>query len=743
MQNVSTAYKESMKSSLRERGFIMIVFGLINQEAQSHASITDGEFTYYSNESSIFNRDGETATYATLESGFTRVDGSMIFLPRENNTDAYIDTGLIGKGLVSDMNYELVMHLNIPAIDLQGITIDFGVNYPVNFDIVGSTGQIIEVRANTQSVFKTNEILENTTLVELIIYTMRNLQSRLRIYSVQFGYGLVYQNDSVISSTLDSYVSPIGADIPQIDFSVTLKNYDKFFDLDNPKSAINFFETGQPMEIWYGYELPTTHDIEWIRGNMLSCSDWEADDYTATIRSQDIYRNMDVEYFKGSYYSSGISYYDLAVLIYSDAGLENYYVDPRLQLLFTTNPIPRVQHKEALQIIANACRCVLLQARNGQSRIESSFVPDSSVSTNGETSYSMSENIYEIYSKAEYGSFSMDYSTVDGTMFFLPRLPPCDESLNPNTGYVSESQSNEYGLFDENPILTFTLESSAIYYGIKITFGFSLPSKFVIRTYKDDSPVDELTITDNIQKNYILKHSFLEFDKMTIEFIETLIAFNRIVINHFAFGDTSEFVINRTDMMTSPKVIKQELIREIIVPCYSYQPGTQEDSLINEELTITTGDRDTFYVTDPTYDFRVELENTTGGVTIIESGSYYITVQYSVSGTYRVRVYGWRYRITERYAVESLNDRGKTIKWENPLISDMTMAADLAKWLGDYYRSGVEYEYDYRGYPEIDVNDIIYQENSYNPNMKVNVYRSKLNFNQSFSGNVVVRRVED
>lgn len=68
---------------------------------------------------------------------------------------------------------------------------------------------------------------------------MKNPQSRLRIYSIMFGYGLVYYNDSVMSSALDSYVSPIGADVPQFDFSVTLKNYDHYFNVDNPNSAIN------------------------------------------------------------------------------------------------------------------------------------------------------------------------------------------------------------------------------------------------------------------------------------------------------------------------------------------------------------------------------------------------------------------------------------------------------------------------------------------------------------------------
>mgnify|MGYP000756023775 FL=1 len=106
-----------------------------------------------------------------------------------------------------------------------------------------------------------------------------------------------------------------------------------------------------------------------------------------------------------------------------------------------------------------------------------------------------------------------------------------------------------------------------------------------------------------------------------------------------------------------------------------------------------------------------------------------------------MEIYGYRYKIVERYAVKALNNRGKTIKWENPMMSDMGMANDLAEWLGDYYASGIEYEYDTRGNPEIDVNDIVYQENEFHSNMKVNIYRHTVNFNQSFSGKVTVRRV--
>ena len=738
MQKVSKAYKESMKSPLRERAYIMLSFGLVNQEAQAKARIEEGDFSYYSNSSNIFGESNDDTVYATLEENFTKVDGSMFFLPRRNASHTYLDTGIVSEKLLSEAIFELTINLNMAATDFKGITINFGENYPVNFDMVSSSGQVIEYRNNTESLFTTEEVLENTTQVKLVVYSMKNPQSRLRIYSIRFGYGLVYYNNDVMSSSLESYVSPIGADVPQIDFTVQLKNYDHYFNVDNPKSAINFLETGQEMQIHYGYQLPDSDEIEWIIGNNLLCSEWESDDYTATIRCQDIFRNMDSEFYKGIYNRNGISYYDLAVAVLRDAGFTDYYIDPQLKNLYTKNPLPRVQHKEALQIIANACRCVLSQTRLGKIQIKSSFVPEAQASAETEAAYSNVENIMNTEVKDEYASLATNYAVADGSMFFLPRNGVGVR----NTGYVSAEISNEQCEFEKNPKVTIRQEVACMYYGARFTFGQSLPSSFIIRTYNNGELVNTVEVGENEISKVTVVHTELDdFDTMVVEFTKTAEPQNRIVLNNFSFGDVTEFTMTRNDMTSSPKAIKQELVKEVIVPAYSYQNGVQEESLISEEVTVAVGDITTFFVGEPSYNYRAVVDEDASGVTILEWGNYYIKVQFNVAGTYRLEIFGYRYKIVEQYAVKSLNNRGRTIKWENPLMSDIAMTTDLAEWLGDYYASGIEYEYNTRGNPELDVNDIVYQENEFRDGMKVTIYRQTLNFNQSFSGKVTARRL--
>ena len=738
MQKVSKAYKESMKSSLRERAYIMLSFGLVNQEAQAKARISSGKFAYYSNKDNIFGEHDDSTVYATLEENFTKVDGSMFFLPRQTPNGSYYDTGVISKNLVSEAVCELTISLNTIAIDFKGLTINFGENYPVDFDVIGSTGQTIEFRGNDKAEWSTEETLENTTYIKLRFYTMKNPQSRLRIYFIRFGYGLVYYNDSVMDSRLESYISPIGADVPQIDFSVQLKNYDHYFNVDNPKSAINYLETGQEMDILYGYQLPDSDEIEWIQGNHLLCSEWESDDNTATIRCQDIFRNMDSEYVKGLYSQTGKSYYALAQEILRDAGVTKYYLDPRLKRLFTNNPIPRVQHKEALQIIANACRCSLAQTRYGDIQIKSSFMPSASVSTNGETSFSKAENILAESEKDEYATLAQDYTPVDGSMFFIPR----NGSPTVNTGYVSQQISGADGKFTTNPIVTISMEAIRAYFSMELVFGTSLPAAFVIRTYNGGELVNEFPIgSDEISRRTVIIRDFDDFEVMKIEFTQTETPYNRIVLNRFSLSNVANFTMTRKDMTSSPKAIKQELIKEVIVPCYTYQPGTREENLVNEDVVITAGQVETYYMQDPSYGYRPKLNEQEGLADVVDWGNYYVTLKYKVSGEYRLEVQGYRYRIVERYATKTLHARGKTIKWANPLISDMTMANDLAEWLADYYTAGIEYEYNTRGNPEIDPTDIVFQENEFHEGMKVNIYRHTINFRQSFSGRVTARRI--
>ena len=743
MQQVSQAYKVAMKEPLRDRGYIRVTFGLINQEAQANASVQTGEFTWFSNNTELFADDDVIyPVYAVLEENFTKVDGSMYFLPRQNSGADYLNTGVTSNKLVSVEPFIITIAFNVPALSFRGLTIDFGENYPVDFDLITSDGTTTQVRGNDKAVYSNEVVFAETTSFTIKVITMKNPQSRLRITSMVFGYQLKYTNKDVLDSQLTTYVSPVSMDVPQIDFYVKVKNYDQYFDVDNPNSAVNFLETGQQMVIEYGQTLEDG-SIEWVMGNTLLCSDWDSDDSSATIRTQDNLRNQDTEYYAGTYNEAGATYYSLAEDIFQAMGVTDYYIDPHLKELTTKNPIPRVSYKEALQIIANATRCVFYQDRNGQVIIQSSFIPDFTVSSDDQAPYSNIENIVNAGAKQEYATLATDYTTVNGTMYFMPR----DTTWLSNLGYVSDELSDADGKFTNNPKITIVQEVACRYYGIKLLFGEALPSGITITTYSNDVLVDTYEVSE-VSKNTVVNHTFLDFDKMEITFTGTAKPYSRIVLNYFSFGDLSDFTYERLDMLSSPKTIKQELIKEVIVPYYTYQKGAEEESLVSEEVTCTSGEQMTFFLNDASYDFRatLSLEQEEGDpiaqtINIVDSGSYYVTVEFGATGTFSLEIFGWVYNIVERQVINSLNARGRSITWENPLVGDKTIASDLAEWLGDYYSAVVEYSYNTRGNPEIDANDIVYQENDFYKDLTVRVYRQTLKFNGAYSGTANVRRI--
>lgn len=742
MRMVSKEYKASMKELLRGRSYMMVSFGLVNQEAMANASIEGKDFTYFSKQSNLFGRKLDGTVYATLEQDFTKVDGSMFFLPRETSYGTYYDTGLIGNRLINnddDVKYELLIELNVLATDIKGLTVDFGEVYPVDFDIMTSFGQVVEIRGNATGKFVTEEVLQNTTYIKFKFYSMKNPNSRLRIYTIQLGFGLTYYNNDIMDSSMVSYVSPICADVPQIDFSVKLQNYDQYFNVDNPNSAINFLETGQEMYVWYGYRPYDDSEIEWFQSAKLLCSEWESDDYTATIKCRDLFRSMDDEYYKGQYRPDGITLYDLAVLVFEDAGITEYYIDPYLKRLKTRNPIPRVRHKEALQIIANAGRCILTQNPFGVPQIKSSFVPEYEFSTNGETEYSNVANIKSSSAKQEYASYARDYTRVDDGMYNLPT----DHNGSLYTGYISSYQSDTDGYFETNPILTITQETQCKYYGFRIRFGSMLPAEFKVKTYNNGEFVEEHTYgAADISRNTIIMQEFKDFDVMKVEFIKTQKPYNRIVIDYFSFGDITDFTMERNDMMSSPKSIKQELVKRVDVSCYSYNESKNElETIISEEVDAKDGDAVIYYLGNASYGFRATFDGSESNVQILEYGAYFLKVLFKKTGKAQFEASAYKYAIVEQYATKSLNNRGKVVTWGNPLVGDMEMAKDLSEWIGEYYNAGIEYEYDSRGNPELEANDVIYQENAYVDNMKVRVYRHTTNFNGGLSGKVVARRV--
>ena len=737
MYNVSQAYKESMKNPIRNHSYMKVMLGLINQEAQASAEVENQtQYAEFSNLQSVFTKNDIGEQYATYEQGFWKANGEKLFIPRDESD--YIKNGLITDGLFSG-TVLIQFSFGYGASDIRGLTIQFGGCYPTEFTVITSDGTEYPYE-NESDYFETDQVFENTESITLRIEAMSTPNNRVRIFYVKFGLGLEYDNDWIKTADSSWDLSAINEDLPEVAFSVNLRNDDQRFNVDNPSSEINFLETGQRVSVSQGYELDDG-SIEWLQLHTLYVQEWSADDSQATIKTVDRFKYMSDNYYKGQYYEDGITLYDLAVLVLEDAGMEpsEYYIDSYLKKVTVHNPIPDVTHKEALQIIANAGRCIMDYDRYGRIRIYSAFLPEFETTSNGTVYYSDVTSIDHETQKNIYATYAQDYWKADGKMLFVT------ESGVQDSGYVSEQISGSDGLFTENPVITRVLEAKYKCFGLRIFFTGNLPKKFIIRTYADGILNDTVEVSSNITKDFDFPYSFQEFDKMEIEFVETEVPNNRIQIDYISFGAETNYTVEYDDQYTTPTGTQLEKVKQLKTSRKIYTKSNTQEELASDKV-VYAGENVLYYFSDACYGYSVSLESgASGSASIVSSGAYYVEIAFSgvaVDTEVEFSITGYKYNVSTAYYSVDINNRGSDKQWDNPLISDEEHCKDVGQWLADYYASGVEYQLDFRGDPALDTGDTIFQENKYVDDLKVVIEEIQQSFNGAIRGTLRTRRKE-
>ena len=731
MQIVSKAYKKHIRDQLRDRGYMMISFGVINQKAQAKSRVgTHDNYYPLTRERESYrifsqNSDEVLRTYASVEEDFSPVDGSYLFPPRENERANY--TGIISENTIVNGVFRLEINLGGTPFSFKGFTIDFGESYPKRIRLTTDTGKIIEGTL-TSGLYKTEEVFTEVRTITITVLEMTKPQTRVRIRSVLIGYGLLYTNTNIIDSSLNSYSSPIGAECPQIDFSVTLNNRDRYFDVDNPNSAINFLEIGQELKVMYGYQVGD--DIEWINGATLACSGWESDEHIARLKATDKFRKLDMTYEEvdnGTPRQLTVTKIE-RVLTSAGLSIDDIELDSWFKTSYITNPIPRVKAREALQLIANASRSILSIDRDGKLSLKTRFKPTVSVHEQNITKWGNIQNIYgKKKATREYAILYDDTVTVDGRQKFYPRNEA--EIIKSETGFATV-------ITGPNSFIGLKLDVERKYYGLHIEFGDSLPSSINILAVSSNEREEIITIT-NIEKIMTIPLEFKAFMGIIIRFNGEY-----ATVNNIKLGDETDFTIGKWDMLTSPKAIKQEPVKEIIVECYQYNLSNPISTpLLSSEQEVTAGATTTVTTSDYSVGVNIPAENTEW-VELITDSPFAKTLRFKKSGKVKFNLTTNQIPLTILTVTKTLNREGKTITVRNPLIGTIEEATNLAEWLADYYKVKITYEYDTRGFPELDVNDYIFQENDYLEDMQSEVTHTTLTFNGAWKGKIKARRRE-
>lgn len=742
MQVSSNEFDEAMKKPFRNRGYIRISIGVVNSDAQNNAELKNTKLTYFANQKKPFDGYDVGKIYAMPEQDFTSVDGQMYFLPDRTAGYDYYNNGIVTDSLLGSVRLEFG---RFTGLDIKGLTIDFGECFPTKFTIESDSGT--KTYTNDKRLFVTEDSFDGTSYIEIKPTQMVNGQGRLRIYQMICGIANVFSNEKVISCTTKEYVSSISDTIPSMDTTLVVDNHDLYYSADNPESAIAYMEVGQEVKVTFGYDVTGKGDIEWLNETTTYLNSWKANDEKAEFTSTDRFYQLNTNYYKGRVRTQGISLYDLAVDVLQDAGIEDerqFSIDSYLKKIIVYNPMPVVTHAEALQIIANAGRCVLYEDRENKIHLKSSFIPDMTVTANDKAEYSNLDYLLEDTEKYAYAVASDNFSTVDGSMFFIPDN---QDDYFYNTGYVSNSVSDSNGDFATDPKITITLESGFVAYGLKMVFRSVAPKQFNIVTYRESALVKEITV-DNPELIYTNEERFEEFDKMEIVFTKAE-PNSRIFVDNILIGDVTNYTIRRMDLKSTPTGSRQQKVKSIVITKTNYRKSTEEiKEILSEDIDVSelTGNNEyTIYLANPSYGYVLSVEdNNKVKVNVLETSDYYVRVRFTgitTEDSISVVVNGYEYLYDETYYRKQHNVNGQEIEWNNPLISTTNQAKDLEEWLASYYLGDVDYDISWRGDPRTEANDLFYLELKDREPTLIRSYENEISFNGSWSGSMKARKV--
>ena len=757
MQNVSQAYKESMNQLLRDRGYIRVVLGVVNIAAQANAQISGYQHPM-SDTSMIFKDGTQQVKYAMLEENYIKIGDDILFPP--DNKNQWLDKSFISSAFGSTGNVNVTISFD-DAVDFDNIIFNFGDHFPVDFDLIDNNGNTYEVRDNNQQILNIENQFVDVSSLTLHVINMIYPDNRLRIYSISFGKGFLYENDVVKNASIEYSMSPINENLPQINFSLNLINENHRFDMDNSNSDLSLLDTSSEMDIYYGYQVGD--DIEWIRGAKLYCSVWGADRDNATIEARDILQNNNIRYYLGS--ANQTTLYNLAVKILTEMGIENYTIDDELKMISTKNPLPIVDCREALQIVANAAGKKLLLTRDGGVKIGDTFT--FTLSSNGDyfgkLGTVLNDDVKPIYALLETdlievgnpniyfpGTPYFDVGYVswyqsNSTGYFYGRqsdLNVPEEPLNNNLAVLQHTLSTGDDTFVPNPTITVTLSDTVSVGNIKLVFGAQICEIFRIESYYDNELLETVNVINNHEKTVTTNFTMTIMNKIVITFIKTEKPKTHIYVNYLELNqNTDNYQLTQQDMLTTPLFSKLETIKEIVVPYFTYELDTTEQKLSEIDFSVDDiYEEFILYMDEPCSNYRLSVSS--GTATITDYDCHYVKFRFSTTGNKTLTVYGKKYNQIVQTYVKLLNEIGDTVRWENPLISTKLMAQNLAENLAEYYGAKGTYEYETRGNPELDVNDSILQEHWDGKKLKVLVTDMSLDFNGGFSGNVKTLRMK-
>lgn len=731
MQNVSQAYKDSMRKSFRNFSFVKVEYGVFNEDAKNSAvlSVTSGK--PYS--TTDIKGEDPLPSYFSFEPRRNRLDKELLVPP----VSGYVNTGFVS----SEMSDESGVFLNPPTFtitfeypeNLLGLTLSFDTvtgEYPAEIELNG------EVFYPNNSIYVIDkEILQQQTLTLKILKSKQPYRFA-RVSQILFGQAVRFTDNEITKLSLSSTVDMLSASLSKKKLTFSLDNSKLEYNPIVPTGMLQYTEERQPISVSFGYQLDDG-SIEWVQKEQFTLDgDPSTSDILVNFTAQDSLNFLTGQFKKGLYRPEGISLYDLAIEVLEDAGVEDYALPEYLKTVMTKAALPIATHRECLQIIANAGQCILYTDREGKIHISVAFEPTITPYDNGHVSYSDTESAFNSLSLPEYKYATLfpDSMKLNDERYLVL---PTDKSKFVQQGFVSDKICDGEGVFSDYPVYGLKYSFPYTSFIIPITFDHiaeEYATEFRIVYLLDGSQVDELVVSENTQVRYEVQKNVNNFDEIQIEIHKWSHGYRRATINQVGEGRINDFMVDLGMSKKQPEVKKLKPVKNVSVMMYNYNPQSELSEIYNEPIE---GADNT--VIEIEHEGATNVSATFSGGKIVSQVHYTYLSILTITGSGTLVLSGNKIDTATNTVVRQLNIKGEEKEpLQNPLITNLQNAQKSAIWIGNYYNNRNQISVTYRGSPELDAYDLIYMSSQFKSVFPVRIMEHKIDFNGALSGTMKV-----
>jgi hypothetical protein len=371
---------EQLKKPKRNLGFLKVKFNIVDPETNPDLSSNSEEiFSDLDNikETTI----PQSKNYATLEKNFWLLNDSQPIYGSEELEQTYVSSYMSDKNcLFSDKAcITLTSSVYLTTLGLTMVFDSIDKNYAKKLKVKAyrDSTMIMDKDYTLSSysdrlIFADNEELVRWNKIEIYFIESSLPYRRIRVNQLLFGIMETYTDENLISAESKEKTTMINSELPTHTFKFTIDNMNKLFNPDNPQGWYRYILQQQPISYEWGYQLDDG-TIEWILGGkMLLTGSVEVGENQVSFSTTSLINYLTKVYKKGVYNSSGRSLYDLAVDVLEDSNIDSsqYNLWSGLKSIKTDAPLPKLEARQLLQIIATTGNCVLFTNRENVINIQ-------------------------------------------------------------------------------------------------------------------------------------------------------------------------------------------------------------------------------------------------------------------------------------------------------------------------------------------------------------------------------------